>query len=58
MSQSSIAQLVRGKRNITPRTAVRLSWYFGNPAEYWLVLQHDHDLEEIRAALCKELEST
>ena len=37
MSQSSIAQLVRKKRTITVRTAVRLSEYFGNPAEYWLV---------------------
>jgi addiction module HigA family antidote len=57
MSQSSIAQLVRKKRTITPRTAVRLSQYFGNPAEFWLILQNDYDLEKRRAALRKELES-
>jgi addiction module HigA family antidote len=57
MSQSSIAQLVRKKRTITARTAVRLSRYYGNPAEFWLVLQNDYDLEKRKAALRKELES-
>ena len=51
MSQSSIAQLVRKKRTITVRTAVRLSEYFGNPAEYWLVLQNNYDLEKRKAAV-------
>ena len=57
MSQSSISQLVLKKRNITARTALRLAKYFGNPAEFWLVLQNDYDLEESKAALRKELES-
>jgi addiction module HigA family antidote len=55
MSQSSIAQLVRKKRTITVRTAVRLSEYFGNPAEYWLVLQNNYDLEQRKAAVNKLL---
>ena len=57
MSQSHIAQLVRKKRTITVRTAVRLSEYFGNPAEFWLVLQSNYDLEKRKAAVNK-LEST
>jgi antitoxin HigA-1 len=57
MSQSSIAQLVRKKRTITVRTAVRLSEYFGNPAELWLVLQNNYDLEKRKAAVNK-LQST
>ena len=57
MSQSSISQLVLKKRNITARTALRLSRYFGNSAEFWLVLQNDYDLEESKVALRREQES-
>jgi len=36
----------KGKRSITADTALRLSYYFGNSAEFWLGLQNDFDLEE------------
>jgi addiction module HigA family antidote len=35
---------VRGKRGITADTALRLSRYFGNSAQFWIGLQSGHDL--------------
>lgn len=39
-----INDVVRGKRGITADTALRLSRYFGNSAQFWIGLQSGHDL--------------
>ena len=39
-----VNDLVNGKRGITADTALRLSRYFGNSAEFWIGLQGGHDL--------------
>jgi addiction module HigA family antidote len=39
-----VNELVNGRRGITPSTALRLSKYFGNSAEFWLNLQLRWDL--------------
>lgn len=39
-----VNEIARGKRSITPDTAMRLSRYFGNSAEFWLNLQTTYDL--------------
>jgi addiction module HigA family antidote len=39
-----VNDLVRGKRGITADTALRLSRYFGNSAQFWIGLQSGHDL--------------
>jgi antitoxin HigA-1 len=39
-----VNDLVRGKRGITADTALRLSLYFGNSAQFWIGLQSGHDL--------------
>jgi addiction module HigA family antidote len=57
LSQTRVSEIIRRKRSITAETALRLSKYFGNSAEFWLGLQNDYDLEESRIALRKELES-
>jgi len=57
LSQTRISEILRMKRGVTAETALRLSKYFGNSAEFWLGLQNDYDLEENRIALHKELES-
>lgn len=44
ISAPRINDLVRGKRGITADTALRLSRYFGNSAEFWIGLQSGHDL--------------
>ncbi len=39
-----VNELINGKRGITASTALRLSKYFGNSAEFWLNLQLGWDL--------------
>ena len=39
-----VNELVRGKRGITPETALLLAVYFKNSAEFWMNLQTAHDL--------------
>jgi antitoxin HigA-1 len=39
-----VNELVRGKRGITPETAILLAGYFKNSAEFWMNLQSAHDL--------------
>lgn len=40
-----INEIVLGKRGVTADTALRLSRYFGNSAQFWLGLQMDYDLD-------------
>ena len=39
-----VNELVRGKRGVTPKTALLLAEYFKNSAEFWMNLQTAHDL--------------
>lgn len=43
-----VNELVRGKRGITPATALLLSEHFENSAEFWMNLQSTHDLSKAR----------
>lgn len=43
-----INEICRGKRSITPDTALRLSTYFGTSPEFWMNLQTRYDLELTR----------
>ncbi|MGA9071584.1 MAG: HigA family addiction module antitoxin [Terracidiphilus sp.] len=44
VSAPRVNDIVLGKRSISADTALRLSIYFGNSADFWLGLQMDHDL--------------
>jgi antitoxin HigA-1 len=44
--QTRTSEILKGHRSITADTALRLSYYFGNSAKFWLGLQNDFDLEE------------
>jgi addiction module HigA family antidote len=44
--QTRTSEILKGNRSITADTAIRLSYYFGNSAKFWLGLQNDYDLEE------------
>ena len=46
--QTRTSEIIKGHRSITADTAIRLSYYFGNSAKFWLGLQNDFDLEEER----------
>ena len=50
-----INEIVLGKRAISADTALRLSKYFGNSAEFWLNLQARYDLEVQREVIASEL---
>ena len=39
-----VNELIRGKRGVTPRTALLLAGHFKNSAEFWMNLQTAYDL--------------
>jgi addiction module HigA family antidote len=52
-----IGEIVRGKRAITPDTALRLARFFNNSPEFWLNLQQMHDLTKAKLALAQTIEA-
>jgi addiction module HigA family antidote len=42
-----VNELVRGKRGITPESALLFSEYFRNSPEFWMNLQTAHDLSRV-----------
>lgn len=48
-----VNELVRGKRGITPETALLLSGYFKNSPEFWMNLQSAYDLTRARLEMRK-----
>src|ERR1051326_736767 len=56
VSQTAVAEILSGKRSVTPATALRLSRFLGTSAELWLNLQADYDLEEERNRMSEALE--
>jgi addiction module HigA family antidote len=57
IDQTRISEIIKGKRSITVDTALRLSRFFGNSAEFWLNLQNHYDLEEKKKELEKDLDT-
>lgn len=55
--QIRVSEIVRGKRAITPDTALRLARYFRTSPEFWLGMQMTHDLEMARDRLGAEIEA-
>lgn len=52
-----ISEIVRGKRAITPDTALRLSRYFGLSERFWINMQARYDIEVEKDKLQDQLES-
>ena len=44
-----VSEIVRGRRDVTADTAIRLSRRFGTTAQFWLNLQAAHDLSRAEA---------
>ncbi len=57
MPATRISEIIKGRRKITAETALRLSQYFGNSADFWLGIQDEYDLRKEREKLKSELES-
>ena len=55
MPATRVSQILKGKRRITADTALRLSRYFGNSADFWLGIQDEYDLREEQDRLEEEL---
>ncbi len=54
---SRVTVIVKGRRSVTPDTALRLSRYFGTSAEFWIGLQQEYDLRKARAESGRKIES-
>jgi len=52
--QTRTSEIIKGHRSITADTAIRLSYYFGNSAKFWLGLQNDYDLEQEKKSKAPE----
>jgi antitoxin HigA-1 len=50
-----VNELVRGKRGITPESALLLSEYFRNSPEFWMNLQTAHDLSRVRQEMRNDM---
>jgi antitoxin HigA-1 len=57
MPATRISEIIRGRRKITADTALRLSAYFGNSADFWLGIQDEYDLRKEKLKIEKELKS-
>jgi len=44
-----------GKRGISPETALRLSHYFGNSAQFWMNLQSRYELAVVEEAMGEQI---
>jgi len=53
--QTRTSEIIKGHRSISADTALRLSYYFGNSAKFWLGLQNDYDIEEEKKLKSKDL---
>ena len=51
-----ISQIIRGRRDITADTALRLGQFFGTGPELWMNLQKAYDLDKARVELGKKIE--
>jgi addiction module HigA family antidote len=50
-----IAAIVKGRREVSPDTALRLATLFGTTPDFWLNLQASYALEEVRKNIEAEL---
>ena len=55
MPATRISEILKGRRKITADTALRLSAYFGNSADFWLGIQDEYDLRKQRIYIEDEL---
>ena len=46
-----ISQIIRGLRDVSADTALRLGQFFGTGPELWMNLQKAHDLDKAKAVL-------
>jgi antitoxin HigA-1 len=50
-----VNELIKGRRGVTPSTALRLARFFGNSADFWMNLQLRWDLYRAQLEEAQEL---
>ena len=55
MPATRVSEIIKGRRKITADTALRLSAYFGNSADFWLGIQDEYDLRKEKMKIEEEL---
>lgn len=55
---SRVTAIIKGRQGITAETAMRLSCALETTPDFWLNLQHDYDLEEVRRKKGDEIKKT
>lgn len=56
VSTSSILDIIHNKRKISPEMALRLSKFFGTSHKFWLNLQNEIDIRELKSKLDSDLQ--
>jgi len=56
VSTSTILDIVHNKRKISAEMALRLSKYFGNSYKFWLNLQNELEIREIKEKKAKDFD--
>ena len=54
--ENRISEVIRGRRNITADTALRLGRWFGMSADFWMNLQKTYELRKAEQEHSKEIE--
>lgn len=56
VSESTVSDMVNGRRGVTADIALRLARFFGVSAQFWLNLQEMYDIEEAERKVGKQIE--
>lgn len=54
--ENRMSEVIRGRRNITADTALRLGRWFGTSAAFWMNLQKNYELRKAEQEHFKEIE--
>ncbi len=57
LSQTCLGQIIKGERNITAQTAVKIGRFLNTGPEFWMNLQALHDIEEAERRYSKEVKA-
>ena len=53
----TISEIIRRKRSITTKTALKLSRFFGVSDSYFINLQKEYDIRQLKTQMAEELSS-
>lgn len=54
--ENRISEVIRGRRNITADTALRLGRWFGNSASFWMNLQKSYELRKAQQEISNDID--